>query len=104
MSQRVLIVIQAADKDAANALAKAQIDPVGGEKTFSIGLSLSGAEPPTHYWCSTLMPDGGAVLGNFLGQFPRALVSGYDADADPGFPQRVLAGLGLQQLTAQASQ
>jgi hypothetical protein len=96
MSQRVLIVIQAADKDAANAFAKAQIDPIGGDQT--------GAEPATHFWCSTLMPDGGTVLGNFLGQFPRALVSGYDADADPGFPQRVLAGLGLQQLTAQASQ
>jgi len=37
MSQRVLIVIQAADKDAANSFAKAQIDPVGGEHTFSIG-------------------------------------------------------------------
>ena len=50
------------------------------------------------------MPDGGVVLGNFLGLFPRALVSGYDADADPGFPQRVLAGLGLQQITAQPTQ
>ena len=104
MSQRVLIVIQAADKDAANAFAKAQIDPVGGDKTFSIGLSESGAEPPSHFWCSTLMPDGGSVLGNFLGQFPLALVSGYDADGDSGFPQRVLAGLGLQQITAQAAQ
>ena len=104
MSQRVLIVIQAADKDAANVFAKAQIDPVGGDQTFSIGLSETGAEPETHFWCSTLMPDGGAVLGNFLGQFPRALVSGYDADADPGFPQRVLAGLGLQQISAQPAQ
>lgn len=98
MSQRVLIVIQAADKDAANAFAKARIDPDGGESTFSVGLSETGAEPRTHYWCSTLMPDGGDVLGAFLGLFPRALVSGYDADADPGFPQRVLAGLGLRQI------
>ena len=104
MSQRVLIVIQAADKDAANAFAKAQIDPVGGEQTFSIGLSETGAEPVTHFWCSTLMPDGGTVLGAFLGLFPRALVSGYDADADPGFPQRVLAGLGLRQITSQPAQ
>jgi hypothetical protein len=101
MSQRVLIVIQAADKDAANAFAKAQIDPIGGDQTFCFGLAATGDEPATHYWCSTLMPDGGALLGAFLGLFPRALVSGYDADGDPGFPQRVLAGLGLKQVLAQ---
>jgi hypothetical protein len=30
--------------------------------------------------------------------FPDAVVADYDGDADPGFPQRTIAALGLKQI------
>ena len=59
MNQRFLIIIPAADRDRANALAKDQFDQTGGEKTFSVGLSATGKAPVTHYWCSALFYGGG---------------------------------------------
>ncbi len=99
MNQRFLIIIPAADRDAANSLAKAQFDTAGGEKTFSVGLSASGNAPVTHYWCSALFTgDAPERLAAASAAFPAAVVQSYDADDDPEFPGQTIAGLGLKQI------
>jgi len=48
---RAIIIINANQKASAIAIAK-QVDLVGGDQTFSgLGLSPTGEEPATHYWC-----------------------------------------------------
>lgn len=49
-----VVIVPAALRDAANALAKQEFDPAGGEATFTAAL----VTPPntntiTHYWCAT---------------------------------------------------
>lgn len=50
---RCLVIIPAARQAAMNAYWKANLDPRGGEYTFTVGLNASGkdTDPPTHYWC-----------------------------------------------------
>lgn len=50
-THRAIIVVKAADRDAANQDALAY-DPVGGAETFRVGLSADGSTPATHYWAS----------------------------------------------------
>jgi hypothetical protein len=57
MAKRLIIVVKAAAAAAANARAK-EIDIAGGERTFVVGLSATGARPATHYWCSWNLSDG----------------------------------------------
>lgn len=61
-TRQVIIVVNAAQAAQANAAAKT-VDIVGGEKTFNVGLSATGSEPWTHYWCSWNMtaPDEAAI-------------------------------------------
>lgn len=54
--RRLTIVVTAAIAAVANARAK-EVDTVGGERTFTEGLSLTGLPPATHYWCSWQMDD-----------------------------------------------
>jgi hypothetical protein len=100
MNVRYLIIILAADKVAINTVAKAELDTKRGERTFSIGLSATGKAPVTHYWCSSVFSD--AKTANVLAlkdQFPNSDVLAYDADKDPKFPGRLIATLGLKQLS-----
>lgn len=53
-TERLIIIIQAADRDTANALAL-ESDP-GAGTTFRVGLSATGNAPTTHYWCNWAMP------------------------------------------------
>jgi hypothetical protein len=55
-TRRLLIVIPAAQRAAANAAAKV-VDPEGGERAFTVGLNTSGrdADAISHYWCSWQM-------------------------------------------------
>lgn len=48
-----VVVIPASLQDAANALAKAEFDPAGGEFTFTAGLVTPPGTNITHYWCAT---------------------------------------------------
>jgi len=48
-----VVIVPAALRDAANALAKAEFDPVGGEFTFTAALVTLPATNVTHYWCAT---------------------------------------------------
>ncbi len=55
-TKRLIIVVSAAAAAVTNARAK-EIDSEGGEQTFTVGLSATGKEPITHYWCSWAMSD-----------------------------------------------
>ena len=100
MNARFLIIISATDKTAVNTLAKSQLDTKGGERTFSIGLSAAGNAPVTHYWCSSVVSeDKMERVTDLSAQFPNAKVFAYDADKDPKFPGRLLATLGLKQIS-----
>lgn len=50
-----IIAIKAAKQNAANTFWKNNIDKEGGDKTFTRGLSATGAEPATWFCCSTLL-------------------------------------------------
>ena len=54
----LLVVIPASYLNRANKLSL-DVDPVGGDKTFTVGLSKDGSMPATHYWCSTSATDEG---------------------------------------------
>ena len=98
MNHRFLIIIAAEDRDEANAFAKDHLDQVGGQNTFSIGLSASGAAPVTHFWCSALFNAGAEWVAALQAAFTSASIQTYDADADPSFPRRSMVGLGLKQI------
>ncbi|MGZ4965289.1 MAG: hypothetical protein ACXWBP_09065 [Limisphaerales bacterium] len=96
---RFLIILPAVDRDRANAVAAEQFDTAGGARTFFVGISASGQVPATHYWCSAVFSDVNATkLALAQADFPLAVVQGYDADNDAGFPQRKLIELGLKQI------
>ena len=49
-----VVIVPAALRDAANAVAKQEFDPVGGERTFTAALvTLPATNTVTHYWCAT---------------------------------------------------
>ena len=99
MSHRALIRIDAADKDRANAAAEQYFDPTGGDLTFTVGLSPTGDEPPTHYWASAQFDDAHwPILQQLLPAFPSALIVEYDLDTQPGRPQELLIEWGLQTI------
>ncbi len=98
---RFLIIVPAEDRDRANSVAAEQFDTTGGARTFFIGISASGQAPATHYWCSAQFTDENATkLALAQADFPLAVVQGYDADSDAGFPQRTIATLGLKQIVS----
>jgi hypothetical protein len=47
-----VVIVPAALRDAANAVAKAEFDPVGGEFTFTAALMTPPATNVTHFWCA----------------------------------------------------
>ena len=93
---RIVIVVPAARQAAANALAR-QIDPVGGDKTFTVPLSPTGALPATHYWCATSATVEGK--GHILSAESAAKVARWTPrvfiDTDP---ETVLATMGLKRI------
>lgn len=96
---RLLIVIAAADQARANTDALA-FDPAGGDRTFTVGLSPTGALPATHYWCSSIASEAtaAAVAAKLTAEYAGAICEEWDMDANPGRPEQLLAALGLQTL------
>jgi len=97
-TKRAIIVIAAGLKAEANRRAKeSELDPTGGDKSFTIGLSASGDEPATAYWCNWSMTQA---------QWDRAKSRFQAMDLDPTkiriynaatfTPQQVLDTLGLK--------
>lgn len=99
-THRTLIIVTAADRITANAAA-ASLPGAGPAdlQTFTVGLSATGAEPATHYVCSSVFDDADRRLVDELkAQFPTAVVADYDLESEPGFPDRILGALGLRRL------
>lgn len=98
--RRVIVVIEAADRDAANADALA-FDPEGGARTFTVGLSPSGAGPVTHYWMGAAMSEATYQAATQLWQtkYSTGHLEDWDMDADPGRPDALLTELGLRRVT-----
>jgi len=72
---RVTIVIPAAQIASVNKWMKDNIDKIGGDKTFHIGLSATGSAPATHYWTCF-----GAISTDILGNIKGNL--GFSKDSD----------------------
>ncbi len=94
---RLIVVVSAAVAATANARAKL-IDTVGGEYTFTAGLSADGRAPASHYWCSWKMSntDHDGLLTEI-----ESIVDDKEAetfDGDTLSPSDVLATLGLMPL------
>jgi hypothetical protein len=77
-----VVIVPAALRDAANALAKAEFDPVGGEFTFTAALMTPPATNVTHYWCATPFSATNRAKLNVLANTPPfagvTLVLDYD--------------------------
>ncbi len=96
-NRRVIIVVPAADRDRANGVAQT-MQPVGGERTFTVGLSATGLEPWTHYWCSVALREAEWQAAQAqLAAFPGAGLLPWDMDGDPGLPDRELAARALRR-------
>lgn len=97
--KRCLIVIPAADQARANQDAL-QWDPEGGDRSFTVGLSPTGAEPATHYWASAVMSDAtfAAVAAKVAADYPGAHWEEWSMEDDPSRPDRLLVELGLQRI------
>src|SRR5215212_7270182 len=97
-TQRVLIVVRAPDGATANEAAK-KFDPMGGRLTFTVGLSPTGENPPTHYWCSgQLRPETWQTVQGMKGGFVGSTFLAFDPESEKGKPDVVLAQLGLKRI------
>lgn len=99
-TRRAVIVVTAADRDQANQDALAYA-PEGGDETFRVGLSPSGALPATHYWASTACRE--AVWQAFVTAEAVQAARGASRtrwlfDGLTTTPDDVLAALGLARL------
>jgi len=93
-TRRLIIVVTASAAGAANARAK-EVDPEGGERAFTAGLSPTGEEPATHYWCSWALreSDDGAMRTKLAAAVAAGLARVFNGNART--PESVLAELGL---------
>ena len=90
-----LIIVPAADRDAANQAAAGMGGPADLE-TFTGGLSPTGEEPATHYLCASAFTAAQrAHVEGLKALFPDAVVVDYDLDLEPDRPAEELARLGL---------
>lgn len=92
---RRIIVVPASYRDALNGAAM-QFDPVGGERTFTTGLSPTGEGSPTHYVCNAAFREltWNAIEADLLPQYPEAAVFDGSAIGLDG----VLSALGLKRM------
>lgn len=95
VANKYIIVIPASLKDTANTWVKAGADSEGGEETFSVGLSTTGSDPATHYWCNWRLDDSHKVdtLAYINGD---AEINVYDTTSYT--PQQVLDELSLKTI------
>lgn len=99
-TQRAIIVVTAQVQNAANARAK-EVDTVGGERTFTMGLSATGTAPATHYWCGWWMqPAEYAGLSAKLNSMPQAGSRVWIYDGNTTSEEVVLTTMGLQRINA----
>jgi hypothetical protein len=93
-----LLIVAAADVARANQAAKS-FDKLGGDKTFRVGISVTGQGAPTHYWCCTqLRPATWAAVQAMQAQFPGSTFVEFDPKTEVQKPQEILATLGLKRI------
>ena len=94
-----VVIVPASLRDAANALAKQEFDPVGGESTFTVGLVTPPGTNITHYWCATPFNPKNRAKLNVLTNTPpftgNVLVLDYSLTANPSAPFQFLSTNGL---------
>ena len=113
---RVIVVVPAALKDTINALVYQQLDPSGGMTTLSVGLSASGQEPATHYWCASSLVEAAMQklaglsqafptvqmwiwrLDNTVGQLSQLFAGCPNVQVGLVTPEAALTAAGLQRL------
>lgn len=99
-TRRAIIVVKAADRDAANQDALAY-DPIGGAETFRVGLSSDGSTPVTHYWASTACREAvwqALVAAEAVQAARGAERTRWLFDGLTVTPDDALASLGLQRM------
>ena len=97
--KRILYLIPAGDRAAANTFAKASFDPVAGEHSFRYGVSPTGDLPATHYIASGLVADEKETqLATMKLGFANAKIIEWDLEKDPTKPGDLLTELGLQRI------
>ena len=95
--KRIIFIIAAGDLARANTQAKASFDKRGGERTFTTRLSVTGAEPATHFVCSGLLGDDDYTgVKALLATYPGASIVVWRDDAGTAKGKDTLAHLGLQ--------
>lgn len=98
-TRRAIVVVTADVAASANAEAK-KIDTIGGERTFTVGLSATGAAPATHYWCSwQLTPEQYDQLTSLLATLTTQSKA-WLYDGMTTTPEQVLAARALKRLEA----
>lgn len=102
MSTRAFIVIMAADKDRANALAASTFDTGGrGNLTFTAGLVPTGSPSgtaPTHFITAALFEDSKwALIPTLALQFTGSHYASYDLLSEPNAPWTYCASVGLMR-------
>lgn len=103
---RLLIIIPASLQVQANTFLAdkpyAGDTPEARQRTFSVGLSPTGALPITHYWTAwTMLPSTDLAIRNWqqaLAAAVRAGVHIYDVSSGLPTPEQVLATEGLQRI------
>ena len=94
-----VVIVPAALRDAANALAKQEFDPAGGEATFTAALvTLPNTNTITHYWCATTFSATNRAKLSVLTNTPPftvTLVLDYDLTTNSTAPFAFLATNGL---------
>ncbi len=95
--RRLILVVEAAVAATANTRSK-EVDTVGGDKTFTVGLSASGSGPVTHYWCNWQMTlnEQTALLAKLQPTIDAGRARVFDAKSNE--PEDVLATLGLKRV------
>ncbi len=97
-TRRAIVVVTADVATIANTQTK-KLDTLGGERTFTVGLSASGVAPATHYWCSWQLTPAqytqlGTLLTTITGQAKAWLFDGATTT-----PEQVLTIMGLNRVT-----
>ena len=97
--KRLLYLIPAGDRAAANTYAKAALDPVAGEYSFRFGVSPTGQLPATHYLASGLVPtEKDAAIAIMKTAFATAKLLDWDLEKEINRPAELLESLGLKRI------
>lgn len=94
--RRAIIIIPAAKQAQGNAWAM-EADPATDGRTFTVGLSATGLDPATHYWCNWQTTQ--AQWDALTARFPDGKQGVRYFDAETTTPEQALAATGLQRIT-----